>query len=474
MAAEKIGTEHKAIQVNLDATKYGTFAEIGAGQEVVRWFFHAGRSSQTVAKSMSAYDMTVSDAVYGKSDRYVSRNRLEAMLDHEYNQLIKRLDQQRGATTMFFVFADTVATRSVSHKRDGHGWLGLRFQHQFRAKPSDIIIHVRLNDVVSMSEQEALGVLGVNLIYGALFRHRKPQVMISMLMDDLSRQRIEVDTIKFSGPAFESVDNRLMSLQLLEQGLTDATMFTAEGEVVQPSEVLYQKPVMIERGSFRPVTNVTVGMLEQALQQFHTDPESGGEDPVVVFEMTLNNLLTGERIDHRDFLARVDLLGAFGKMVMISNFTRFDLVVSCLRRYTHNWIGLVAGFPTLQEIFDEKYYAELAGGILEGLGLLFSGKVRLYVYPTKEFEGGEVETAEALQLAPKLRPLYDYLYQNRFIEPVRDFETHNLEILPRDVLERIRSGDPSWEEMVPAQAAALIKKHKLFGYRNSKVVAGTD
>src|ERR1019366_4976872 len=259
-AVPALSTQEKALAINLDAAKFGTFAEIGAGQEVAGWFFHVGHASATVAKSMSAYDMVISDILYGATDHYVSRARLESMLEREWAQLLERLNPVRGERTGFFVFADTVATHSRARNRDGQGWLGMRFQAQPRAPYSQIIIHVNLLDQVPVSEQEALGILGVNLVYGA-FHQQQPEALMKTLMEGLSRQRVDIDMIKFSGPAFARIDNRLASLQLVELGLTDAAMFTAQGEVVQPAEVIYKKPVLVSRGSFRPVTNVGLDML---------------------------------------------------------------------------------------------------------------------------------------------------------------------------------------------------------------------
>ncbi|HEX5430435.1 MAG TPA: TonB-dependent receptor [Bryobacteraceae bacterium] len=461
--AGPLDAQQKASRINSDGSRFGVFAEIGAGQEVVRWFFHVGGASKTVAKSISAYDMAASDDLYGKAQRYVSRERLEAMLDCEYGQLLDRSNAQRGSTTSFFVFADTVATRGASDTSEGRGWLGVRFQDRPGAERSEIIVHVRMFDITSTAQQEAAGLLGVNLIYGA-FYHHDPRFLISTLMDGLSRRRVEIGLIKFSGPAFPDIDNRLISLQLVEQRLTDATMFTAQGEVVQPSEVLYQKPVLIERGSFRPVTNVTLRIVEHARRQLQLAPETAGQEPVEIFEMTLNNLMTGREVDHKDFLARVDVLGALNKLVMVSNFTRFDLLSSFLRRQTRSWIAMAVGIPTLQVIFDEKYYSDLEGGILEGLGLLFGKRTRLLVYPTKETPRAGIATAEGLQVAPPLRRLYSYLYDNGWIEPIRNFDPAQLNFVPGDALARIRSGDPAWEEMVPPEAAAVIRRERLFGY----------
>src|SRR5579862_4512036 len=362
---------------------FGTFAEIGAGQEVVRWFFHAGRASATVAKSISAYDTSVSDELYGATDHYVSRKRLESMLAHEFDLLRKWSDPKRGEQTAFFVFADTAATR---HDLGGHAWVGLMFQTEPRSEPSEIIAHVELRDITTAAQQRALGILGVNFIHAALFLHQQPDKLVGSLMDSLRRGSVEVDLIRFSGPAFQGTDNRLMSLQLVEQELTDAVMFTVDGEVEQASEVISGKSVLLERGTFRPVTNVTREMLDSALAQLKQDPQAKPGDLAVLMEMTLNNLLSGKVVDHQDFLARVDTLGALGKMVMISNHTRFDQVISYVRKYTQERISLVLGAPTLIEIFNEKYYADVAGGLLEGLGRLFRGGVTLYVYPMKTDE----------------------------------------------------------------------------------------
>src|SRR5512137_1451236 len=319
MANEKLDTDQKAQQVNHDARRYGTFAQIGAGQEVVRWFFRAGGAASTVAKTISAYDMAVSDAIYGPTDYYVSRQRLRSMLDYEYDLLLERLDKTRGGKTAFFVFADTVATR----REAGRGWLGIRFQAESGSDPSEIIIHVRMLDKESVRQQEALGLIGVNLMHGAFYSYRAPEALILSLLDDLTWERVEVDMIRFSGPAFAGVDNRLMALALVRQDLTEAAMFTAQGEAVQWAEVLHQKPVLVQRGSFHPLTKATLDVLERGLEQFVQEPELKGEAPVVLMEMTLRHLATGEGIDAGDFLQRADMLSVLGRPVLISNFLRF-------------------------------------------------------------------------------------------------------------------------------------------------------
>ena len=462
-----VGTNRKAFQINLEKQKYGTFAEIGAGQEVARRFFHVGGAAGTIAKTMSAYDMTFSDAIYGPADRYVSRVRLNTMLDHEYDLLLERLGRKLGNERAFFVFADTVAARSFKAHNESHGWLGVRFQPEPRAEPSQIIIHVRMLDEANVDQQEVLGVIGVNLLYGA-FYHSQPERLISSLQENLAPGRIQVDLIKFSGPAFAKIDNRLMSLQLVSQGLTDAVMFTADGEMVQPSEILYKKAILIERGSFRPVTYATNDMLDGARRQFLEESGCSEKDLVVLMEMTLSNLTTGRVIDHRDFLACADMLGALGKTVLISNYTRFDRVTSYLRQYTQNWIAMVLGLPTLREVFDEKYYTDLDGGILEGLGRLFRGPVKLYVYPARESDSADLSTAVTLEVDPKLRHLYAYLFENGFIVTMSAVDAGQLHVTPADVLAKIQSGDPTWEQLVPPQVVSLIKERKFLGYGEAK------
>src|SRR6266446_5740897 len=459
-----VGTNKKAFQINLDSKRYGTFAEIGAGQEVARRFFRVGGAAGTIAKTMSAYDMTFSDAIYGSTDRYVSRVRLGTMLDHEYKLLIERLDQTRGAQRLFFVFADTVAARSFKQHNEAHGWLGVRFQTDFRGEPSQIIIHVRMLDEANVDQQEVLGVIGVNLIYGA-FYHTKPEELISSLQENLAPGRIEVDMIKFSGPAFAQVDNRLMSLQLVSQGLTDAVMFRADGETVQPAEVFYKKAILVERGSFRPVTYATNDMLEGARRMFLKQCNCSEDELVVLMEMTLENLLAEGELDHADFLARVDILGALGRTVLISKFAEYYRLATYLSRYTNRMIGLVMGVPSLMEILDEKYYLNLEGGILEALGRMFKGGLKLYVYPMIDETTGAILSATKVNVAPNLRALFQYLIDNGYIKEITDYRKDFLCIYPATVLAKLKAGDKSWEEMVPPEVAQIIKEREFFGYR---------
>ena len=460
----EIGTDEKALHINLDSAKYGTFAEIGAGQEVARRFFRVGGAAGTVAKTMSAYDMTFSDAIYGSAQRYVSRVRLQTMLDHEYNLLIERLDRKFGAEKTFFVFADTVAARSFKKRNESHGWLGVRFQSQPRGQPSEIIIHVRLLDEANVDQQEALGVIGVNLLHGA-FYCRQPEKSISSLQDNLPAGRVEVDMIKFSGPLFQNVDNRLMSLQLVSQGLTNAVMFKADGETVQPAEVFYKKAILVERGSFRPVTYATNDMLDGARRVFLAQSGCSEDDLIVLMEMTLEHLLAGGQLDHPDFLARVDILGALGRTVLISRFGEYYRLAGYLFRYTNKPIGLVMGVPSLIQIFNEKYYTKLEGGILEALGRMFKGGLKLYVYPMIDEASGKIITATQIEVAPNLRSLFQYLIDNQYVQEIGDYHPEYLRIHPPDVLTKLQSGDSSWEQMVPPEVVHMIKKRQFFGYR---------
>ena len=455
----------KALRINLDRAVYGTFAEIGAGQEVARWFFHVGGASGTVAKTISAYDMAVSDAVYGPAQRYVSRERLEAMLAHEYALLLERLGPARGDECRFFVFADTVATRNPSRQDDGHGWLGVRFLTVPRGEPSEIIIHVVTHDRERAREQDALGIVGVNLLYGVAYLHAEPTTLLASLLDNLTRDRLEIDMIRFSGPAFATVDNRLMSLELVERGFTEAAMFTAGGEVVQPSERLYMRPVLVERGRFRPVTLLTQDLLERARAQFIVEQCGEGDPPVVLMEMTLRGLGSDAGVDRRDFLARADTLRALGQMVLISNHGPYYRLVEHLSRYTQRPIGIALGVPALMSLLEPQHYEDLAGRTLEAVGRLFAHNVCVYLYPYRDPGTGEVITAETLRVAPAIQHLYAHLLQNRYVQPIRQHTVAYLPIQTRDVLQGIQSGDPGWECMVPPAIVEIIKGERLFGWR---------
>jgi hypothetical protein len=466
-------TAQKALEVNLNSMAYGSFAEIGAGQEVARWFFRVGGAAGTVAKTISAYDMAVSDALYGSGERYVSRQRLEAMLQREFAEVTSSLGSKRGDTSAFFAFANTVTASSHRNPGQGHGWTGIRFQRQPHDEPSEIIVHVHLMDEISVDEQEALGILGVNLIHGAVHTHADPPNLIGSLMDGLSRDRVEIDLIKFSGPAFAHVDNRLMSLQLVERGMTGAAMFTPSGEVKQTSEVLHKKAVLVVRGTFRPPTRLTIDLLERARDQFLAEPRLHGEEPVVLAEMTLRNLSAPDVIGHADFLDRAEVLGALGIDALISSFQPYYELADYISGYTDRLIGLAVGMPTVDQIADEKFYENLPGGVLESVGKLFKRSVKMYVYPTRD-ESGKILSIDT---APSSRPgpwnyLRDFLLETGSIEPIRGYDESLLSIHTPLVLAQIRMGNPSWEQMVPHSVAEIIKTKKLFGLEPAPSVPG--
>lgn len=469
MAHEQLGTGQKALQINLSGEKYGTFAEIGAGQEVVRWFFRVGGASNTIAKSMSAYDMTISDAIYGECTRYVSRERLLDMLEHEYTLLQERLDSQRGADTEFFCFADTVATLNFKGTNECHGWMGVRFQSSPRTEPNTVVIHVRMLDKDRLAQQEALGMVGINLCHACFFHHTSPELMLESLLDNLTTERIEVDMIHFSGPDYEDVDHRMMAVHLVKLNLTDVAMFKPDGEVLQPSEVIYKRPVVVERGSFRPLTMVNMDMLECARSQFVADWGGDAENPVVLFEITLKQLATqdnadSDEIDWEDFLARCELIASTGATVMISDYIEYYRLAQFLQRYTKKKIGMVMGIPSLRDLFDEKYYEHLEGGILESFGRLFKNELRLYVYPLLDNDAHHLTTVPRLRVAPHLQNLYQHLLENGSIQSIDFYNRDYLGIFSRDVLRRIQENDPSWEKMVPTEVGQMIKERGYFGY----------
>lgn len=457
-----LDTHEKARAINTDRRKYGTLAEIGAGQETARWFFRVGGAAGTIAKAISAYDMQVSDSLYGACRRYVSRERLADMLDTEYDQLLAQLGEGRGDESTFFVFANTVATFSYTTKRPGHGWLGIRFQASPHAAPSQIDLHVVLKGSDNIQDQEILGQLGVNLVYGALYLHTAPEQLLDSLLDGLDTDLMEIDMLDFQGDAFAGVDNRLMALRLVQHGLSGAAMFRADGRVVQPSDALYRKSVLVERSRFRPPTRLNMDMLDCAERAFRREAGVSGDSVMVLSEMTLHNLRDGDDIDVEDFLDRVEILCALGKNVIISAYGEFYRLAQYLSRQTGNPVGVVLGVTTLGEIFDEAYYHHLDGGILESFGRLFKNQLRLYVCPARIKGQQALQTAHSLQVAPHLRHLYLHLLENGCIRDLEDINPAFLDIHSDAVLDAIHVGEPGWEAMVPETVAQLIRGKRLF------------
>ena len=467
-----VDPREKALKVNLDPRFYGAFAEIGAGQEVVRWFFRAGGAAGTIAKSISAYDMQVSDAIYGSCARYVCRERLEAMLEYEQRLNLERLSGARGSSTAFFAFADTVSARSFRGNNECHGWMGIKFQSHPGGQNQQIVIHVRMLDHDNAAQQEALGIVGVNLVYGAFYHCEQPERLLESLLDGLSTNRIEIDLIDFSGDEFAAVDNRVLSLKLVQLGLTGAAMFSARGKVLQPSEVLYKKPVLMARGRFRPVTYVNLDLAAAALRRFEqttTDVEPG--ETVSIMEITMRNLLAQGEVDLADFLSRADVLATTGHTVMVSDYVEYYRLAAYLFRYTTRPIGLAMGAMNLREVFDEAYYSKLEGGILESFGRLFKNNLKLFVYPYIDEHTRELVTLDNLQVPPALRQLFGYLVDRGCIVQLTDFNRGYLGIYSHDVLSKIGPNNTEWESMVPPAVAAVIKARGLFGFAPAGAIA---
>ncbi|NCD72078.1 TonB-dependent receptor [Mucilaginibacter agri] len=464
-----IGTKQKALAINLNDKIYGSFAEIGAGQDVAANFFKAGASSGTIAKTMSAYDMTFSDAIYGAQQvrRYVSESRLISMLNHEYGLLIERLAKQRGDQTTFFAFSDTIAALNYNKTNEGHGWMGVRFQLTPNGAFNDVVLHVKLLDNDNNLQQQAAGILGVNLIYACFYYNAVPPVFLLSLMDNLSRDRIQIDMIRFEGPDFDRVDNRLMSLHLVKYGFSDAALFGPDGNNQQPSEALYKKHTVVVRGRFRPLINVHMDMLNTGVKQFLQEPDVDPKNVTVITELTLQSLKERDAdlnadIDEKDFLDRVDILCSLGQTVLISNFHEYYKLVAYLSKITKLKLGVVLGYPNLEYIFSEEHYKDLPGGILESFATLFSRKVKLFIYPT--LRDGNILNCLKFFPPPHLIDLFRYLLANNKIEDIRHYNENNLNVDTDNVLQLIKKGASGWEDYVPAEVATMIKERCLFGF----------
>ena len=456
--------ENKTLRINLNKNIYGTFAEIGAGQETVRNFFRAGSPSGTIAKTISAYDKDFSDAIYGleSTGRYVTEARLKSMLQYESKLIEERISREKHPDKLFFSYANTVATIDWAKKYKGHGWLGINFQTKPKEEYSSIILHVQFHENSAVHQQISLGILGVNLIYGAFYQYDDPKVLLKHLYDHLDTDKIEIDAINFTGPVFKEVDNRLMSLQLVKDGITEAVMFNPEGNNILPANVLYKKNILTLRGSFRPVTNVNMNMYENSLELFRKEKRVDPEKTVVIFEITLSNLKSEGEIDEKDFLDRADLLCGLGHNVMISNFQEYYKVVEYFSQHTKEQMGLTMGVNTLIDIFDEKYYRHLSGGILEAFGKLFFKNLKIYLYPLKDPETGEIITSKNLKVHPRIKELYKFFLDNNRVVDITDYEPKVLDIHSRQVHQMIVDNEKGWEKMIPEKTARMIKEKNLF------------
>ena len=455
----------KALRINLDDNIYGSMVEIGAGQEVARQFFRAGSASGTIAKTMSAYDKDFSDAIYGKEEdgRYVCKDRLMNMLDHEYGLLEERLDRKSFPDRKYFAFADTVTTLNYVKTNQGHGWIGVRFQKDSNKKWNEIIIHVNLHDQDAKLQQETVGILGTNLLH-ACFYLTDPKEILKELYDNLSRSNLDIDMVNFFGPDFKDVDNRLLSLSLVKEGMTDGVIFTPDGLNHQPSEILYKKNILTLRGSFRPVTKVNIDMLENGLKEFKADKKVKQENIQVLFEITLSNLKAAGEVDEQDFLDRVDILCSLGYTVMISNFRKYYKVIEYLSQFTASRMGLIIGVDNLIEMFEEKYYRNLNGGIMEAFGIIFTRDIKIYLYPFKPSNNSEFLNSTNIPIHPRVKALYQYLFVNKRIIDL-DYNEEVLSIFSRKVLQLLHENKQGeWEHMVPEGVDEIIKEKCLFGY----------
>lgn len=461
-----LSPKQKALRINLDPDIYGIFAEIGAGQEVVRHFFRAGGASGTIAKTMSAYDKDFSDAIYGREQkgRYVCEPRLRGMLEHEYKLIIERLSRDKHPTKRFFAFGNTMATIDFQKKFQGHGWMGLKFQVAPDREPNTVVVHIRLHENEASLQQETIGVIGVNLLYGCYFYHNNSKELLKSLYDNLNRDQVEIDMVQMDGPDFANVDNRILSLQLVKNGMTDAVIFNPDRTNLQAADVLYKKNILTIRGSFRPVTKVNFDMILKGHNKFITERRVDKEKLQVLFEITLNNLSADGEIDEQDFVDRADILCTLGQTVLISNYQEYYKLVDYFANHTKSRMGLIMGVDNMMALFDEKYYRNLKGGILEAFGILFTRDLKIYLYPRRNEETGEFITSKNFPVHPRIKPLYDYLLYNGRIMDIEDYDESVLHINSRDVIRMIRDGESGWEKMVPDFVDTIIKTNHLFGY----------
>jgi hypothetical protein len=473
MERENLSTNRKALGLNLDEKIYGSFAEIGGGQEVSRHFFQVGGASGTVARTISAYDKSFSDAMYSpkKPGRYVSEQRLQKMLNTEFAEVTKLLEKKCSHDTRFFAFADTLETLNYRKTNQGHGWLGLKFLLEPGSGPNQVIVHVNLLENDPVLQQQSIGVLGVNLIFACFNYYEYPNQFLQSLLDNLATDRIEITMVRMSGPELSYVDNRLLAVQLVKNGMTNAVMFDREGNVQQPTDMLYKKNVLAFRGSFRPITYVGFDMLKTSYSIFKRDENYSKRNTLAMCEMTLNSLMETGDLDERDFLDRVDVLNGMGQNVMVSNFREYYMLVSYFNQLKINRLRIVIGIPTFIDVMDKKYYKHMKGGLLEALGKLFVKNMKLYVYPAygavsleDHKTGVNLITTQNLQLEDDVNDVFNYLCKNRKIIDIKNVKKGWLYINSRNVLKMIKHNKPGWEEMVPKYIEEQIKSKKLFGY----------
>ncbi len=460
-------TRDKALRLNLDEKKYGTIVEIGAGQEVARNFFVAGAAAGTIAKTMSAYDMKFSDAIYGVQEdrRYVSKARVSAMMEQEFALVLERVGDVRSKSSRFFTYAATVAAKSFNRDNECHAWCGVRVQMYPGAEPSDIVVHVRMFDDNAEAQQQALGVLGVNLIYAAYYYFEDPKRIIDSLTDNLKAHRIEIDSIEFKGPYFEDIDNRAKNIHLIRSWKTRAVLFAPDGSVAIPAELFYKKNVLTIRGSFKPVTKLNVDMIEQGKKAFTKMDQVNKDNSVLIAEISINDIHGNDaNMSEEDLIERVKLLNLLGYNVIISDYTRYFSLRAYFRQFTELQIGIVVGMINIKQIFNEDFYQSLEGGILEGFGKLFPDHTRLFVYPEIDKDGA-LNDLTKVKVPENLHHLYLHLLENGFIKGIECSDQKLFKIYSREILKQIDMGLGEWQESLPEGVAEEIIKHKLFGFR---------
>ncbi len=468
MQVENQTTKQKAVHINIVDNVYGSIAEIGGGQEVARAFFQAGGASGTVAKSISAYDKTFSDYYYNnnKPGRYVAEDRVTKMLQNEYSDLQNVISENKDCETKFFSFADTVETLNYHKDNKPHGWMGVRFQGSNRAEPNEVKIHFNLLENDGNLQQYTLGSLGINLIYACIHYHTTPNTFLKSLMDNLDSDRIEIDLINMEGPDLDYVDNRLLGVQMVKNGMTNAVMFDKDGNINRPGDMLYKKDVVVIRGSFRPITYVGFDMIKTAIRMLKREGDYKKENSIVLCEITMRNLMASGELDERDFLARVNILNGMNQNVMISNYSYFYRLSEYFNSFNINKLRLVIGIPTLLNLVQDKFYKDLQGGTLEAFGRLFARNVKLYVYPL--LKNKRLQTGKLLNVDESIFYLYQHLLNNDKIVDMDNMNRAWQGIFARNVLNMIKNGEEGWEEKTPRFVSNYIINNKLFGYNKEE------
>lgn len=468
--ANFLETEQKALEINLDERIYGAFAEIGAGQEVARYFFQVGAAAGTIAKTMSAYDKTVSDEIYGVEDkgkgRYVCESRLYRMLDHEYELMEDRLRKERPNQN-FFAFANTVSAINFQKTNKGDGWLGLRFQLDPNTPPNDMVLHVRLLDNDNRLQQQAIGILGVNMIYACFRYAHEPEMLLLSLMDKL-RDRVQLDMIRLEGPDFK-IDSRLISLWAVKNGLSDIAIFGPDGRALHAGEFLYKKSVLIARGSYRPPTLVQQDMIRCAYEQFRNEAPENAKQVFFLTEITLDNLRVNGAIDDRDYLDRTEMLCALKQTVIISNYAQHKKLIAYFSDYRVSHIGVAMGVRKLQHIVRDTFNNN-PGNLLGSFGEIFLQNVRFYIHPalpSQEEQSDEngLMTSKNIFIPQAIHFLYDYLVENRNIVDIQGINRKYLDVFNKDVLKMIQQNEPGWESKVPDEVAEMVREKGVFRKR---------